>query len=281
MSNIKITELADAASSLSQDDLIVVVDINSQTTKKTTVGNLVAVGLPENIEANVSIRSNTSSILQNTILPIGELAYETDTNFLKIGDGNTSGGKILNPSSLSKLKTSPTTLNTVNYLPDPDLFVTIPQSYDGIFKLTAWCYFAGDSISISKNPPLVRLYGYESDDSTLYGFGVIPGKINISKLKIDNNTNLGGPHVASYLFIEDEKKSTLSLNDPNYNFIDPLSFYTIAGSNSNIGYLVEINNYITLNGLTSPPGKIGIMWACAVENTSVTLYRGFISISKV
>lgn len=58
-------------------------------------GRLISSQLPENINARLSVLSDTDSVLSQVVLYPGELAAPTNQNYLRRGDGTTPGGQIL------------------------------------------------------------------------------------------------------------------------------------------------------------------------------------------
>lgn len=261
----KISEL-DFNEALSSNDLIVIVDSESNSTKKSYLGNAVEAGLPQNIEANISIRSKTNSELSELILPIGELAYETDTNCLRIGDGSSNGGLIPNVSFYKINNNCPPEScpprSTTEVSADDILSIEI-NNMEGLFNVKASCFFTGS------NPPKTTILLNEN------GICASPGIIKVQRLSINSSDNY--TTLAGYLTVMDERKSLICPNEAVFS--SNFDYWTYYESSQEVyGYFVEIECNVIIGNLSA---LISVGWASAIDGMEVSHPSGHIVVSKI
>lgn len=257
----KISEL-DSNTNLSNDDILVTVDTASTSTKKATVGEVVQAGLPQNISASVSIRNETNAQLSTLVLPIGELAHESDTNCIRIGDGSANGGVIPTATFYKIRPMSNYTRSSTQLLPDTVLSIDLNNT-PGVFHVKSICMFSG------VNPPKVSLSLNEN------AICLNPGYISVQRLVL----NTDDPHesISGALIFLDERKSLICPNTLYQSSFDPWTYYN--SQEGIFGYLVEMECHIGLS--SNLEGTISIDWGCAIDNTEVSISGGSLVISKV
>jgi hypothetical protein len=253
----KISELS-STNVLTSSDIILL--INNNETKTATIASIVDKGLPENIEANVSIRSRSKSQL-NSVLPIGELVYENDTGCLKIGNGNVSGGVYPNPSVFTKIRTT-TTEKTTTPEADSILSFNFPDTLPGIFNIKCLAEF-GAGLSA---PPAAYLY---------YSGGVVTGSIQkIYKMGlVEDGFNEVG---SGYLGVLDEKKCFVKPGDATIdgNFDNKFTWRT----NDPNALLYTFESEFQVSGIN---GIISLNWGSAISGTKSTIISGLLIINKI
>jgi hypothetical protein len=88
MADLKLTELPDLATAVASNDVLVVVDVNNDTTKKITVLDLVG-NLPSNtsVTGNFTVSANTSLNVVKVTGPTAVSSNNTTTQFGAAGIG--------------------------------------------------------------------------------------------------------------------------------------------------------------------------------------------------
>ena len=263
MTDVKITDLPISQDVTSDDILVIVDNFGTPTTKQTTIGEAIQAGLPEVINANVLIRNKTNSELQSHILPLGELAYETDTNMIKVGDGIHTGGVYPFPSCFSVFRSMAGGQNLTrsdrSAQPDPVLNLDINLNEECIFKVSYSAFF-------SVSPPYVYL--------STTGVAMCPITQSISKLAV----NQDGIYNSNYGFLKtiDERKSIAAPGFWDLNF-EVLTFY--EQDPSALGYLFEGEAMISNNGDSNL--NINISWTNSIESSDCLISYGHIIAQKV
>lgn len=247
---------------LTSDDILVTVDNSTTSTKKSTIAEVVQAGLPQNIPANVSIRSKINSQLSTSVLPIGELAYELDTNCLRIGDGSSNGGVIPTPTFYKLRQIGVYTRSSTQVLPDSELSIEL-RNMPGIFHVKSLCMFTG------VNPPKVSLLLNEN------ALCVNPGYVLVQRLAI--NSDDPSDALNGTLTVLDEKKSIICPNSTYSTVFDAWTYYT--AQQGVFGYLVEMECYVSCN--TNLESTMSVGWGCAIDGTEVSITSGSIVASKV
>jgi hypothetical protein len=254
----KISELP-SANILTSSDVVLL--INDNETKTATIASMVDKGLPENIEANVSIRSR-SKIQLDSVLPIGELVYENDTGCLKIGNGNFSGGIYPNPSVFTKIRTETEEKTTTNTEADSILSFNFPDTLPGIFNIKCLAEFGAGSSA----PPAAYLY---------YSGGAITGSIQkIYKMGLvqDGFNDIG----SGYLGVLDEKKCFVMPGEPTINANFDNKFTWRTNDSNAIIYVFESEFQVSdING------TISLNWGSAIGGTKSTIISGLLTINKI
>jgi hypothetical protein len=99
MGTVRINQLPDGSGDLTSDDLLIFMDNPSgnSVTKKISFDNfkLTSTQLPDVIEARLSLLNDTDIALSQIVLNSGEIAIPLDKNYLRVGDGISTGGKII------------------------------------------------------------------------------------------------------------------------------------------------------------------------------------------
>jgi hypothetical protein len=264
MVDVKITDLP-ISQDVTGDDILVIVDnFGTPTTKQTTLAEAINVGLPEVINANVIIKNKTNSQHQDSILPLGEVAYATDVNIIKIGDGEHSGGIYPLPSCFSAFRSmlGATVLTRSDRSPQPDPVLKLEinnLNEGGIFKVTYSAFF-------SVSPPLVYL--------STNGVAVCPTMQTISKVAVNQDGTYSS--LNGFLKSIDEVKSMSAPNFWDTNF-EVLTFY--EQDPSVLGYFYQGEAILSSNGESN--FTISINWTNAIELSNCSISYGYVIAQKV
>lgn len=197
-------------------------------------GRLLSAALPENLDARLSVLSDTDTVLSQVILYPGELAAPTDRSYLRKGDGIAPGGTIVGQGNAYIQDFIPTN-------PPIYVFNTTPNSGIPLFN----------QLTIV---PSQSIYSLINNSGTFYNY---PG-LWVNSLSFSDSLNV--PGITGSMTISHVVGVTSTVN-----------FST--GSNSNINTLILPDLKVILGGgITSSPPNNSVTTISAPELEYTTAF---------
>ncbi|MEI6144726.1 MAG: hypothetical protein WCP91_03965 [Candidatus Berkelbacteria bacterium] len=210
--------------------------------------------LPETINANVFIKTDTKDNLNSYIVPLGEMVYATDEKTLRIGDGINFGGSLIKNRNYFVSRTSSASRNGLL-----DENTNLEANLDSVLKLTiqmnpnevtyykgkCQATFMSGGIGSATSSPIVYMYNlfgrqysynikliqiiydynaanfsFSDKQKTLFGGGGLLSSIgNEPRIYIDEPLTYEQTNTAGIFFFESEFYFSSNIYDASDNTI--------------------------------------------------------------